>query len=76
MYAERVDQAVTKLKRLSPERVAEVEDFIDFLSQRPEPKPAAPKDERALLDFPVDHVDQWPADLSLRREDLYGSDGR
>ncbi len=26
--------------------------------------------------FPVIHVDAWPEDLSLRREDLYGDDGR
>ncbi|HUS17092.1 MAG TPA: hypothetical protein VM536_19000 [Chloroflexia bacterium] len=29
-----------------------------------------------LLDFPVDDVGPWPADLSLRREDLYDDDGR
>ena len=28
------------------------------------------------LDIPVDHVGVWPSDLSLRREDLYGDDGR
>ncbi len=28
------------------------------------------------LDLPLDNVGSWPADLSLRREDLYGDDGR
>jgi hypothetical protein len=28
------------------------------------------------FDFPVDHVGQWPARLSLRREDMYGDHGR
>ena len=28
------------------------------------------------LDFPVIHVNSYPADLSLRREDMYGDDGR
>ncbi|MGD0959473.1 MAG: type II toxin-antitoxin system VapB family antitoxin [Methylomonas sp.] len=27
-------------------------------------------------DFPVISVGEWPDDLSLRREDLYGDDGR
>ena len=26
--------------------------------------------------FPVDHVGRWPIGLSLRREDLYGDNGR
>lgn len=28
------------------------------------------------FDFPVDHYGSWPANLSLRREDLYGTNGR
>lgn len=27
-------------------------------------------------DFPVDDLGPWPQGLSLRREDLYGDDGR
>ncbi len=34
------------------------------------------KRERRLLRFPVDHVGHWPKSLSLRREDLYGDNGR
>src|SRR5262245_53767346 len=30
---------------------------------------------RPLHAFPVIHVGAWPADLSLRREDMYGDDG-
>lgn len=29
-----------------------------------------------LEPWPEIHVNEWPADLSLRREDLYGDDGR
>ena len=29
-----------------------------------------------LLDFPVDDLGPWPADLSLRREEMYGDSGR
>lgn len=76
MHTQPFDQTVAKLRRLPPERVAEVEDFIDFLSRRHGAKPAVTPGHQAPLDFPVDHIDKWPADLSLRREDIYGDDGR
>ncbi|MGI2904827.1 hypothetical protein [Tolypothrix sp. VBCCA 56010] len=34
------------------------------------------KEKRPPLDFPVIHVDSWSENLSLRREDMYGDDGR
>ncbi len=34
------------------------------------------KVEPESLDMPVIRVGTWPAQLSLRREDLYGDDGR
>jgi hypothetical protein len=34
MQAQNIDQTVAKLKQLPSERLAEVEDFIDFISQR------------------------------------------
>lgn len=34
------------------------------------------KEKPPLLDFPVIHVDSWSENLSLRREDMYGDDGR
>lgn len=64
---------VAKLRDLPPERVTEVEDFIDFLRSRSQRTRAA---RHAPLDFPVISVGRWPKDLSLRREDLYGDDGR
>lgn len=64
---------IDKLDQLPPERVAEVEDFVDFLAARAQPpRPAA----REPLDFPVDDLGPWPEGLSLRREELYGDDGR
>lgn len=75
MHAHEITALVNKLKELPPERVAEVEDFVDFLRSRTRAeRPAAGR--RAPFEFPVDHVGQWPADLSLRREDLYGDNGR
>ena len=56
------------------DRVAEVEDFVDFLSERVKrPKTTT---GREPLDFPVDDLGPWPEGLSLRREDMYGDDGR
>jgi len=34
------------------------------------------REEPELLDFPVDHVDAWPAGQKLRRGEMYGDDGR
>jgi len=34
MQPQQIDQVIQKLQALPPERVNEVEDFIDFLSQR------------------------------------------
>ena len=36
MQPQEIEQVVQKLRALSPERIAEVEDFIDFLEQRDE----------------------------------------
>jgi len=68
----RAQSLVDKLNELPPERVAEVEDFIDFLRQRSQARPA----RRKAPDFPVISVGRWPEDMSLRREDMYGDDGR
>ena len=36
-----------------------------------------PRDETSSLDdLPIDRLGPWPQKLSLRREDLYGDDGR
>ena len=41
------------------------------IDEQPKAKP-----EPGLPDMPVLHVGTWPAQLSLRREDMYGDDGR
>lgn len=73
MHAHDIQPLVTKLKELPPERVAEVEDFIDFLRSRNQAQRGR---SRQPFDFPVISVGQWPEGLSLRREDMYGDDGR
>ena len=66
---------IEKIKQLPPQRMAEVEDFIDFLRQRTSAR-AAVTVHRGVLDFPVDRAGSWPPDLELRREDIYDHDGR
>ena len=70
---EPMQDLVEKIQSLPAERIAEVEDFVDFLKQRTRAEQHA---KREPLDFPVISVGKWPEDLSLRREELYGDDGR
>ena len=71
--AHHAEALIKKIQSLPVERVAEVEDFVDFLKQR-----MGFKKEKlsAVGDFPVISVGQWPDDLALDREALYGDDGR
>ena len=41
-----------------------------------EDKPQTPTQTHKPIEFLVLHVDEWPEGLSLRREDMYGDDGR
>ena len=61
-----------KIQSLPAERIAEVEDFVDFLKQRAQPELST---WHKPLDFPVISVGKWPVNLSLHREDMYGDDG-
>jgi hypothetical protein len=63
-----------KILSLPTDRIAEVEDFVDFLRERTAVRKTATDQEP--LDFPVDDLGPWPEGLSLRREDIYGDDGR
>jgi len=64
-----------KIQSLPTDRIAEVEDFVDFLRERATlRKTAAPGKEP--LDFPVDDLGPWSEGVSLRREDMYDDDGR
>jgi len=65
---------IEKIQSLPTDRIAEVEDFVDFLKQRAGQRKADTSKES--LDFPVMSVGIWPNDLSLNREDMYGDNGR
>jgi hypothetical protein len=62
-----------KIQSLPTDRIAEVEDFVDFLRERVTARKTTGKEPQ---DFPVDDLGPWPEGLSLRREDMYGDDGR
>ena len=66
---------IDKIQLLPTERIAEVEDFVDFLNTRISYRKTVTTDKKSL-DFPVISVGKWPDNLSLRREDMYGDDGR
>jgi hypothetical protein len=50
--------------------------IVLIIDEKPVPEKAVTKEKRPPLNFPVITVGSWPADLSLRREDMYGDDGR
>jgi len=75
MHTDPIQTLIDKLHELPPERIAEVEDFVDFLRSRTRAE-RAPAARTAPPDFPVISVGRWPEGLSLRREDMYGDDGR
>jgi len=72
---QQVKQLIQKLTSLPPEKLAQVNDFIDYLSSKSDQN-SRHNVRMTAFDFPVDHVGKWPDDLSLRRQDLYGDDGR
>jgi hypothetical protein len=62
-----------KIQSLPTDRIAEVEDFVDFLRERLLKTSAL---DTKPLDFPVDDLGPWPEGVSLHRDDMYGDDGR
>lgn len=66
---------IKKIQSLPSDRIAEVEDFVDFLKYRVRFRRATTADKESL-DFPVDDPGPWPDGLSLHREDMYGDNGR
>ena len=69
------EKLMGKIQSLPIERIVEVEDFVDFLKSRTNlQKPSAA--DKETLNFPVISIGKWPENLSLRREDMYGNDGR
>ena len=66
---------IEKIQSLPTDRIAEVEDFVDFLKQQTRLRKAE-HTSKEPLDFPVMSVGKWPSDFNLSREDMYGDDGR
>lgn len=66
---------IKKIQSLPPDRIAEVEDFVDFLKERVRRKKSAASGTEPL-NFPVDDLGPWPEEMGLRREDIYDDNGR
>ena len=64
---------IEKIQSLATERIAEVENFVDFLHERAASRKTL---SQKPLNFPVDNPGPWPERFSLRREDMYGDEGR
>ena len=73
--AQNAQALMEKIQSLPTDRIAEVEDFVDFLKQQARLRKAEPTSKEPL-DFPVMSVGKWPSDFSLSREGMYGDDGR
>lgn len=66
IHAQNIDQMVAKRKRLPPERIAEVEDFIDFISQR-ESDQSLTQAAKAISEPVLNHVWGNTADAEYDR---------
>ena len=73
--AQDVQALMEKIRSLPSDRIAEVDDFVDFLRLRDRQRKATTS-EKGVMDFPVDDLGPWPDELNLRRMELYGDDGR
>jgi hypothetical protein len=62
--------------QLPPDIPAGEHQVVLVIDEQPAAAKPEKKKERPPLDFPVISVGTWPADLSLRREDMYDDDGR
>lgn len=74
MSMQNAQALIVKIQSLPTDRIAEVEDFVDFLKQRTSLHIIPTSSE--TLDFPVDDLGPWPEGLSLCRDDMYGDNGR
>lgn len=74
--ADNTQALIEKIQTLPTERIAEVEDFVDFLTARTRLRKTTEPGNKELLDFPVDDLGPWPEGLSLQREEMYGDGGR
>jgi hypothetical protein len=58
--------------QVPPEIAPGTYQVVLVIDESPQPRPEA----LARQDVPVWECGAWPADLPLRREDMYGDDGR
>lgn len=73
--AQDVQALMEKIRSLPSDRIAEVDDFVDFLRLRKRQRKIT-MTEKESMDFPVDDLGPWPESLNLSRAKLYGDDER
>ena len=60
--AQNAQTLMEKIQSLPADRIAQVEDFVDFLKERATRRKETATD-RESLDFPVISVEKWPEDF-------------
>ena len=73
--AQDVQALIEKIRSLPSDRIAEVDDFVDFLRLRKRQRKISVA-EKDVMDFPVDDLGPWPDGLNLSRAEMYGDDER
>jgi len=73
--AQPMEHLFEQIRHLPADGIAAVEDFVNVLQARNKARQAT-ANQSMLADFPVDNLGEWPEGLSLRREEMYGDDGR
>lgn len=73
--AQPMEHLIEQIRHLPADGIAAVEDFVNALQARNKARQTAANQSK-LADFPVDNLGEWPEGLSLRREEMYGDDGR
>ena len=75
-YIQNTDSLLKKIQSPPIDRIAEIEDFVDFIRERTKDQKKTTTNKKKTLNFPVISVGKWLNDLSLRREDMYDDNGR
>ncbi|MBF0629203.1 MAG: hypothetical protein HQL91_13375 [Magnetococcales bacterium] len=72
-----VEEIYQRARQLPEEKAAEVLNFIGYLEATLHHRPAPPRKHPSVAEWlkPI-QVDSWDDGMDLRREALYGDDGR
>jgi len=60
---------ISALEMLPQEKLELLSEFVAFLLNKSRQSPSS--QDQSIPEFPVINVDDWPENLSMRREDIY-----